>query len=108
MLNLATGFALEPLQGQGDVRLDREEAKSFALAHLSSVLKAIIAAFKAGPFLPEFAKPEHLALAHHLHDALAESIGSEHYTAEVRERFDITIQANTAMAMNHARRWMPN
>jgi hypothetical protein len=106
MFTVATGVALESLQGDGDVRLDREEAKSFALAHLTAVMKSMLAAFGVGSFLPGTARPEHLALADHLHDALAESIGPERYTSEVRERFAITVQGNTALAMNNARRWI--
>jgi hypothetical protein len=106
MMNLATGLALEPLRGQGMSRLTQDEAKSFTTAYLTSALKAMTAAFAAGPFLPESAKREHLALADHLHDALAESIGTENYTTDVRERFAVPVQGNTAMAMNHARRWM--
>ena len=103
---MATGFALEPLQGQGVPRLDREEAKDFTMAYLTSTFKAMTAAFGAGPLLPGSAEQEHLTLADHLHDALAESIGTEHYTAEVRERFAVMVQGNIAMAMNHASRWM--
>ncbi len=106
MMNLATGVALEPLQGQGVPRLDREEAKSFTTSYLTSTFKAMIAAFGTGPFMPGSAEPEHLTLADHLHDALAESIGTDHYTAEVRERFAVMVQGNTAMAMNHARGWI--
>jgi hypothetical protein len=106
MVNLATGVALEPPQGQGVPCLTREEARSFTMAYLISTLKAMTAAFAAGPFLPGSAKREHLALADHLHDALAESIGTENYTTDVRERFAVPVQGNTAMAMNHARRWM--
>lgn len=106
MMNVATGVALEPLQGQGEVRLAREEAKLFTMPYCISAFKAMAAAFNAGPLLPGSAKQEHLALADHLHDALTESIGSTHYTAEVRERFAVMVQANTAMAINHARRWM--
>lgn len=106
MLNMATGVALEPLQGPGGPRLDREEAKSFTLAYLTSTFEAMVAAFDAGPLLPSSAQRQHLVLADHLHDALTESIGAQHYTAEVRERFTVMVQGNTAMAMNHARRWL--
>lgn len=106
MMNIATGVAMEPLQGQGVPRLDREEAKSFAMAYLISTFRAMTAAFGAGPLFPGSARPEHLTLADQLHDALAESIGRENYTMKVRERFDVLVQGNTATAMNHARRWM--
>ncbi|MEX1231224.1 MAG: hypothetical protein WEB58_13345 [Planctomycetaceae bacterium] len=106
MMNMATGAALEPLQGQDEPRLDREEAKSFTMPYLTSTFKAMVAAFEAGPFLPGSAQREHLALADHLDDALAESIGPEYYTTEVRERFAVIVQGNTAIAMNHAGRWM--
>ena len=106
MLNVATGIALEPLQGQHVPRLDPEEAKSFTTAYITSTFKAMIAAFDAGPLLPGSAQQEHLALADHLHDDIAESIGTEDYTTEVRERFAVMVQGNPAMAMNHARRWM--
>ena len=106
MTNIATGLALEPLQGSGDVHLSRDEAKSFAMSYLTSTLRSMIAATNAGPLLPGAASREHKALAEHLHNALADSIGSQWYTPEVRERFDITVQGNIAAAMNHARRWV--
>lgn len=106
MMNIATGVALEPLQGQREPHLDREEAKSFTMPYLTSTFKAMVAAFRAGPFLPDSAQQEHVALADHLHEALAESIGPEHYTTEVRERFDVMVQGNAAIAMNHAARWI--
>ena len=74
MMNVATGVALEPLVGQGVPHLDREEEKSFTMAYLISTFKAMIAAFDAGPLLPGSVQKEHLTLADHLHDALAESI----------------------------------
>lgn len=106
MMNVATGVALESLQGYGVSHLDREEAKSFTMAYLISTFKAMIAAFDAGPLLPGSPQQEHLALANHLHDALAESVGTEDYTTEVRERFAVMVQGNTAKAMNQARQFM--
>lgn len=106
MMNVATGVALQPPDGQHEPRLDREEAKTFTMPYLISTFKAMVKALNAGPFLPNSAHKEHVVLADHLHDALAESIGLEHYTAEVRERFAVMVQANTAMAMNHAKRWI--
>lgn len=104
-MNLATGVALDPLQDPAGPHLDREEAKSFTVAYLTAVFRAMGAAFQAGTWLPGDARPEHLALAEYLHEALAESIGAQAYTPEVRERFSTMIEGNTAMAMNHARRW---
>jgi hypothetical protein len=106
MVNVATGVALEPPDGEGSLVLDREQAQSFTIPYLTSLLKAMQAAFKAGQLLPGMAGPEHVALADHLHDALSESIGPQNYTLAVRERFDIMVLGNTAMAMNHAKRWM--
>ncbi len=106
IMNVATGVALEPLQGHGVPSLDREEAKSFAMDYLVPTFKAMIAAFDAGPFLPGAAEQAHITLADHLHDALAESIGTENYTVEVRDRFAVMVQGNIDMAMNHARLWI--
>lgn len=106
MVNVATGVALESLQGSSDIRVSREEAKALTMPYLTSVMKAMIAAFNAGTFLPGTAGPEHIALTEHLHDALAESIGRERYTAEVRERFAAILYGNVAMALNHASRWV--
>jgi hypothetical protein len=106
MFNAATGVALESLQGSGDIRLTRDEAKAFTMPLLISVIKSMTAAFNAGPFLPGEAQPAHLALTEHLHDALAESLGTDRYTPQVRERFAPLIQANVAMALNHASQWV--
>jgi hypothetical protein len=105
LMNIATGVALEPLQGPDEPRLDREVAESFTVPYLASTVRAMIAAFNAGPLLPAQPRNEHLALAEHLHEALAESIGLESYTAEVRERFAVMVECNTGTAMNHAARW---
>jgi hypothetical protein len=106
MVNVATGVALAPPGSEGSLVLDRTEAQSFSIYYLTSLLKAIQAAFKAGQLLPGMARPEHTALADYLHDALSESIGPQNYTPAVHERFDIMVLGNTALAMSHARRWI--
>lgn len=106
MLNIATAVALEPLLGQGAVRIDQEEAKAFTLGYVTSVFKSMNVAFKAGPLWLPSPKKEHRALADHLHDALLDSMGSERYTTEVRKQFAVRILCNTAEAMNHARQWI--
>ena len=106
MVNVATGVMLEPLVGGGEPSLDRDEAKSFAMAYLKPTLKAIIAAFKAGPLLPGRLTEEHNTLADQLHEALAESIGVDFYTPEVREHFAIAILGNVTAAMAHAIKWV--
>ena len=106
MFNIASGVAVKPLLGQSAPRLGREEAKSFTMDYVISATKAMVAAFEAGPLVPGAAQQGHIALANHLHDALVESFGVEGYTTEIRERFTILVEANTAMAMNHARKWM--
>ena len=106
MMNVATGIALEPLVGGEEPRLDRDEAKSFTLAYLTPTLNAIVAAFEAGPMVPERFAEEHVTLADQLHDALAESIGIDGYTPEVRDRFAVLILGNVASAMAHAFKWV--
>ncbi len=106
MMNIATGVALDSLQGEGDVYFDREEARPFTSTYLVSAFKSVLAAFEAGPVLPGAMTPQHITLSNHLHDALKESIGAERYTPEVRERFDHVVRGNAALAMNQARRWM--
>ena len=106
MMNIATGVALEPLQEPDVLCLDRDEAKAFTMTYLITTFKAMTAAFAAGPLLPGAARPEHIALADQLHDALAESIGTKQYTPEMRERFAVMVHGNTAMSMNHAGRWI--
>ena len=64
------------------------------------------AVFDEGPWLPGRGKNEHLVLADHWHDALIESIGTENYTQEVRDRFNVMVQGHTAMAINEAKRWI--
>ena len=106
MMNLATGVALEPLVGGREPHLDRNEAKSFTMHYLTPTLKAIAAAFEAGPMVPGQLMEEHIVLEEQLHDALAESIGVDRYTVEVRDRFSLTIQGNVAMAINDAMKWV--
>lgn len=106
MMNIATGVALDSLQGEGDVYFDREEAREFTSTYLVPAFKSVLAAFKAGPVLPGAETAEHITLSNHLHDALIESIGPERYTPEVQERFDHVVRGNAALAMNQARRWM--
>ena len=106
MVNVATGVALEPLVGGGEPSLDRDDAKSFAMAYLKPTLIAIIAAFKAGPLLSGHLAEEHNTLADQLHEALAESIGVHLYTPQVRENFAIAILGNVTAAMAHAIKWV--
>lgn len=106
MMNVATGIALEPLVGGKEPRLDRDEAKSFAMAYLIPTLDAIVAAFEAGPMVPGQLAEEHITLADQLHDALAESIGIDGYTPEVRDRFAPLILGNVASTMAHAIKWV--
>ncbi len=106
MVNVATGVALEPLVGGAEPSLDRDEAKSFSMAYLKPTLKAIIAATRAGPLLPGDVSDEHDTLADQLHEALAESIGIDFYTPEVRDRFALNIMGNLSAAMAHAIKWV--
>lgn len=106
MLNVATGIALEPLVGREEPRLDREEAESLTTAYLIPTLKAIPAAFEAGPMVPGRLVEEHITLTDQLHDALAESIGGNAYTPAVRDRFSHLVQSNVASAMAHAVKWI--
>jgi hypothetical protein len=106
MLNVATGIALEPLVGGEEPHLDRKEAESFTTSYLIPTLKAIPAAFEAGPMVPGQLVKEHTTLADQLHDALAESIGIAAYTPEVRYRFAHLVQGNVASTMAHASKWV--
>lgn len=105
LLQLASGLAIEPLMGEGDVYLDRKEARPIANTYVSPTLKAIRMAIKRAPVMPEAASTELDALADQLHEALAASIGIGNYTQQVKERFDMMIRANCIKALNHAARW---
>ena len=106
MMDFATSVAIKPLEGSGEQCLDRAEAESFTMDFVLSTFKAMTAAFKVGPLLPDSIKQEHIALAEHLHDALAESIGCEFYSIQIRSRFSDIVYGNTAMAMNYAMKWI--
>lgn len=86
--------------------LNEREAKSFSHRYIQLVMTAIDDAIEAGPFFPGSDRPEHRALAEHLHDALSESIGIESYGTDVWQRFSVTIQMNAAMSLNHLFRFL--
>ena len=106
MISIATALALKPLVDAPEPTFTRDDARALIQPYLWPTLKAITAAFKAGPIVaPTQYRNEHLALADKLHDALAESIGRSHYTEEVKERFDTMIMGNVHAAMSHSANW---
>ena len=104
-VNAATGLAFESPEGAVSPRLDRNEAVSIATPFATRVLKAILAAYDAGAWLPGNADSAHLALAEHLHETLADSISEDAYTAQVKERFEVIVQGTVAAALAHSVLW---
>lgn len=105
LLQAASGIAIEPLMEENGVHLEREEAKSIAESYMSPTLEAIRGAFKRAPITPDSQLTELDALAEQLHEALADSIGTENYTPEVKQRFDVMVRGNCVQALNHAVDW---
>lgn len=104
-LNAATGLALEPLQEPGPEHISRGEATEIAGDWLLSLIPLLGDALDEGPFSPGSTSSAFIALTDVLHGVVSESIGSEHYTAEVRERFSVAVQGNVAASTAHAKRW---
>ena len=106
LLNIATGIAIEPLSGGGDLTLGRDEAKEMFESFGSSVFRALPGALRQVPVNPMSSSSELDLLADRLHEAHAESLGRSIYGDEVRERFDMAVRANVAASLHHAARWI--
>jgi len=106
IMNVASGFAMMSVQGPEEPSLARSEAAHFTIDFIKAVLPAIDRAMRNGPGMPGSPSVDLNALADHLHDALAESIGQRRYTDAVRVRFAVAVQANVMAAMNHTSKWL--
>lgn len=106
LMNIATGVAIEPLSEEGDLTLGRDEAKEIFESFGVSVFRALPGALRQVPVTPMSSSPELDMLADRLHEAQAESLGSEIYDDEVRDRFDMAVRANVAASLHHAARWI--
>lgn len=105
LLQAASGIAIKPLLEENGVHLEREEAKPIAESYMSPTLEAIRGTFKQAPIAPDNQSTEFDALAEQLHEALADSIGTENYTPEVKQRFNLMVRGNCSEALNHAFDW---
>ena len=105
LLQAASGLSIEPLMEGGDVHLSRNEAEPIASSYVSHTMPLITKAINQAPVTPQTSSAEFDALAEQLHEALADSIGTENYTSEVRNWFDIRVRGNCANALNHAAKW---
>ena len=107
MVNLATGIALFSLVDSKEVSFSRNEAKALIESFLWPTLKAITAAFKAGPVSPMSPiSTVHVGLADFLHEALIDTIGVDCYSSQVRERFQTPVIGNVSAAMAHSVKWI--
>ena len=107
LINVATGLALHPLVDSNELSFDREDARSLNETYLWPTFKKIAIGFKAGPIDPTSPiKNEHASIADQLHNALAESIGVECYTTQVRNRLEFAVIGNVASAMAHSAKWV--
>ena len=102
LMNLATGVAIEPLSGGGELELDRDEARKIFDSFEPLVLRALAGALRQAPVSHESRSMELELLAERLHECHAESIGDDLYNREVRDRFDMTVQTSVASSVNHA------
>jgi hypothetical protein len=102
MLNAATGIALKPPGESLASNLERSEAIDFTMDFLIPAFKAMLAALDDGPWLPGSKTVPQSILSAHLHEAIGDSIGSESYTPEIRQRFDMMVDGNMANGLNHA------
>ena len=105
LMHIATGVAIEPLSGDSDLMLDRDEARQIFDSFGAPTLKALLGALRQVPVTPTSSSPELDALADRLHEAHAESLGRDVYDEEVEERFDTAVRANIAASLHHAARW---
>jgi hypothetical protein len=104
MLNIATGIALKPPGESLASSLERSEAIEFTMDFLIPAFKAMLAAIDDGPWLPGSKTAPQCILSNHLHEAIGDSIGSESYTPEIRQRLDMMVDGNMANGLNHAMR----
>ena len=106
MMNVVTEVAIEPLLYDSSIQFSRDEAKTIASSYLPSTVEAMEAAYRAGPLIPFLVSKEHERLADHLHEAIADSIGEEKYTLEVRRWYETNVLGNVSAAMSHANTWI--
>ena len=92
LVNIASGIAIYSLHDSGS-EYERNEAKELVTPFVRKSLLAIKNEFTSGPSKPSenYYTDGFKKLMEISHDALSESIGTENYTQEVKDRFNLTL-----------------
>ena len=105
MFHVASGSAMTDLVNSNSFpSFSREEAKEIAPDLLKTVIAALTDEFKNGPSKPNALTKGFEKILGIYHDALRETIGTEHYTTDVKNRFEHLIISNIGMSINNIRK----